>query len=97
MRDGAAMGWIGSKRVVAALAVAVVAKSLLVAGLVASPIGPAPTMASGADEEVDPPEVEGNGTSNPDDVTEGSGQGSSDGTEDGSPERCALVCDPLRA
>lgn len=90
------MGWIGSKRIVATLAVAVVAKSLLVAFLAASPIGPTPTLASGADDEVDPPQVEGNGTSNPDDVTEDSGQDGS-GDQGSSPDRCHLVCDPIRA
>lgn len=90
------MGWIGSKRIVATLAVAIVAKSLLVAFLAASPIGPAPTLASGSDDEVDRPQVDGNGTSNPDDVTEDSGQGSS-GDQAGSPDRCHLICDPLRA
>lgn len=84
------MGLIGSRKVVGALALAIVVKSFLIAGLVASPVGPAPTLASGATGDgVDQPEVQGNGTSSPGNVTEGS---SGDG-ETG--DRC-LLCGPAR-
>lgn len=91
------MGLIGSRRFVALLAVAVVAKSLLIAGLVASPVGPAPTLASGTGDEVDQPRVEGNGTSDPDGVTEDPGPEGSEDADAASPDRCDTVCDPLRA
>lgn len=91
------MGLIASPKFVGGLILAVVVKSVLVAGLLVGPIGAAPSLAS--EDPGDDIDVSGNGTAPsddvPDDPTSEDGTGDDD-SQDGGPGDCILVCGPTR-